>query len=97
LIFDWDDANRSHISRHNISPHETEEVLLNDPVDLLVQYDDVDGEKLQQVGETNTGRILVVISVLRGIKMRVATAWDASKSQKDLYLRQKAKDIWHQQ
>jgi len=97
LIFDWDDANRDHIARHGISPHETEEVLLNDPVDLLVQYDDVDGEKLQQVGETNMGRILVVISVLRGIKMRVATAWDASKSQKDLYLRQKAMNTWRQQ
>ena len=83
--FDWDDANRLHIARHNIAMHEAEEVLLNDPLDLGIQ--DAEGElRLMEVGETSQGRILVVVSTMRGEKIRVVTAFDAAKKWRTYYL-----------
>jgi uncharacterized DUF497 family protein len=34
MIFDWDDANRSHIARHNVLPEEVEQLFLNRPLYL---------------------------------------------------------------
>jgi uncharacterized DUF497 family protein len=74
--FEWDDANRSHIAEHAVSPQEVEEVLLNNPVDLERQNRNGE-ERLLQVGETQEGRILVVVSTFAGSKIRVITAWPA--------------------
>ncbi len=59
--FDWDNANREHIARHNVATTEAEEVLLNDPFDLGLQ--DSEGEvRLVELGQTRHGRILMMIS-----------------------------------
>jgi uncharacterized DUF497 family protein len=89
LIFDWDDANRAHIARHRVSTTEAEEVLQNDPEDLEEQA--VSGEnRYKQVGETNTGRILIVIATLRFNTIRVVTAWEADATTKRDYLRKRS-------
>lgn len=94
MIFEWDDANREHIARHNIAPEEVEQVLWNDPLDLGVQYDESDGIRLPHLGETDTGRILVVISTQRDDLIRPVTAWDASRGDRNLYLNRKAQRQW---
>jgi uncharacterized protein len=89
LNFDWDDANIRHIGEHDVKPEEAEEVLLGDPLDL--GFDLVDGEeRWSYVGETSQGRILRVLITLREERVRVVTAFEASKRQKALYLRSKA-------
>jgi uncharacterized protein len=88
--FDWDDANREHLAQHGVQPHEAEETFRNDPVDLEVQEDDDDGYRYKQIGETNAGRILVVMSTVRKGRVRIITAWDAPKAYKILYLEMKA-------
>jgi uncharacterized DUF497 family protein len=83
--FDWDDENRAHIAAHNVSCAETEQVINNEPIDLEVQA--VNGEeRFLQLGETNAGRILVVVSTYRKALVRVITAFDAPKSAKQLYI-----------
>ncbi|MGA8042205.1 MAG: BrnT family toxin [Terracidiphilus sp.] len=78
IEFDWDDANIGHIAEHDVRPREAEEVILNRPVDLGSELRN--GEKrTAQIGETNSGRILVVISTLSDEKVRVVTAWPANK------------------
>jgi uncharacterized DUF497 family protein len=85
MTFHWDEANLRHIARHQISPHEAEHVILNDPLELEVQI--VDGEeRVPQVGETASGRILVVIATWRDNLIRVVTAWDAAAASKQEYL-----------
>jgi len=42
-VFDWDDANSTHVARHNVMPKEIEQVFANDPMDLGLQT--VDGEE----------------------------------------------------
>jgi uncharacterized protein len=84
--FDWDEANTDHLARHKISRIEAEEVFRNEPLDL--QRETRNGEeRLTQAGETNRGRILVIVSTWRGDAIRVVTGWDAEKSTKTYYLK----------
>jgi uncharacterized DUF497 family protein len=92
MQFDWDSVNRKHIGRHDISPYEAEQVLLNDPLDLEMQV--VDGEeRFTQVGETKTGRILVIAAIWQNDLVRVITGWDAPTVHKQEYLQDRMK-IW---
>ena len=87
--FDWDDANRGHIARHNVSTTEAEDVILNEPFDLGLQ--DGEGEdRLVELGQTRGGRILVMISTMRGERVRVVTAFDAPKKWRAYYLARRA-------
>jgi uncharacterized DUF497 family protein len=87
-MFDWDDANTAHIAEHGVYPLETEEVLSNSPLD--VSYEDRSGEtRIRQVGETSAGRILTIISTLRGERTRVITAYPASRLLRTTYLEHK--------
>lgn len=87
--FDWDDANISHIARHDVTPEETEEVLLGSPLD--VGFDIENGEeRWSYVGETNEGRILRVLLTLQKERIRVITAFDSSTRLKVRYLEWKA-------
>lgn len=79
MQFDWNVDNIHHIARHNISPAEAEQVILNRPVDLE-SYLRSGEERTVQIGETDAGRILVVVTTLAGKKVRVVTAWPANKS-----------------
>ena len=88
VLFDWDEENRAHIAAHNVSCAEAEQVINNEPFDLELQA--VNGEeRFVQLGETNAARILVVVSTWRTTLVRVITAFDASKSIKQVYIVQK--------
>ncbi len=86
--FDWDDGNRAHIAAHSVSCEEAEQVINNEPFDL--EFQPVDGEeRFVQLGETNAGRILVVVSTWRETLIRVITAFDAPNAMKRVYIVQK--------
>ncbi len=84
MEFLWDDANRGHIAERVVGPHEAEQVLLNEPFDVAVQIRNGE-ERTIQVGETDAGRILVVITTWRREKLRVVTAFSANKKLRKLY------------
>jgi uncharacterized protein len=84
--FDWDEHNINHIAQHDVTPAEAEQVLLNGPIDLDFQVEQEDEERWPYIGETNAGRILRVIVTLRGEKLRVVTAFEPSKQNKQAYL-----------
>jgi uncharacterized DUF497 family protein len=84
VLFSWDDANRSHIAEHGVSPEEAEQAVLNDPVDLEVQLRNRE-ERTVQIGETDAGRILVVVTTWRDGSIRVITAFPANKKLRTLY------------
>jgi len=90
IRFEWDDGNIAHLAKHDVTPSEAEEVIHNEPFDIELQ-NEKDEERTLQVGETNTGRILMVVSTLRKRKIRVVTAFDAPKAMKAIYLKEKAK------
>ncbi|HEY1743069.1 MAG TPA: BrnT family toxin [Granulicella sp.] len=77
-MFDWDEANISHIARHSITPEEAEHVLLNDPLELMVQIHGEE-ERVLQVGVTKALRYLVVVTTWREERLRVVTAYEAPR------------------
>src|ERR1700726_3580107 len=84
LLFDWDNENRTHIATHGF-PCRGSAVKKNEPFDVELQTVK-DEELLVQLGETNAGRIMVVVSTWRESLIRVITAFNAPKAMKDLYL-----------
>ena len=74
IEFDWDDANVGHVARHRVTPEEAEEVLLREPLDLGMEI--VAGEERYfNLGCTQRGRILLVVTTWRGNRIRVVTAF----------------------
>jgi uncharacterized DUF497 family protein len=86
--FDWDEQNVGHLAQHQISPAEAEQVLENRPCDLESELRNGE-ERMAQVGETDAGRILIVITTTRGRKTRVVTAWPAKERLRRYFQSQK--------
>jgi uncharacterized DUF497 family protein len=84
----WDEANIAHIAEHDVLPSETEEVITSNPLDLGQRTRNGE-DRLMQIGPTLSGRVLVVITTLRGVKTRVVTAFPASRAYRAFYLAQK--------
>lgn len=85
-LFDGDDANLLHIAQHDVTADAAEHVLTNNPLDLDTPLLESE-ERLAQVGVTRQGRILVVISKVRGECVRIVTSFDASRRDKLLFER----------
>ncbi len=88
MQFLWDAGNIDHIARHCILPDEAEQVIENDPFDV-VRYLRNGEERLNQVGETDAGRVLVVVTMTRGEYIRVVTAHPADRDMRALYAQMK--------
>ena len=88
-LFDWDQANISHVAAHNVHPEEAEEVMLGDSLEM--DFEKSAGEdRWIYIGETLHGRILQIVVTMRGEKIRVVTAFEPIRRFKFLYLRSKA-------
>lgn len=84
-MFHWDKYNLRKIRAHRIKAEEVERTLSNAPIPIYEQ--DVDGEmRYIYYGETDAGRLLAVVLVERGEKIRVVTAYDLDAGQKRDYL-----------
>jgi len=86
--FDWNVENIRHLARHDILPAEAEQVLKNRPRDIESQLRNGE-ERVAQVGETDEGRILIVVSTMQDRKVRVVTAWPAKDRLRRYFLSQK--------
>ena len=87
-MFHWDAGNVDHIAKHGITPAEAEQVILNNPFDLEFQVRN--GEtRIPQLGETDAGRVLVVVTTMREELIRVVTAFPADVRLRKFYYAQK--------
>jgi uncharacterized DUF497 family protein len=82
--FDWDEANVEHLARHEVSPVEAEEAIL-DAAAILLEIQTEDEERFKSVGRTRGGRILAVVFTLRGDLIRAITAFDAPVREQEVY------------
>ena len=83
--FDWDEHNTKHLAAHRVTPAEFEQVINNEPVDL--ECDASGGEeRFRSAGVTDQRRMLVVVWVVRGERIRAVTAFPASSKNKRDYL-----------
>ncbi|MEW6039997.1 MAG: BrnT family toxin [Elusimicrobiota bacterium] len=85
--FEWDKYNRDKIKeKHNVDSEECEEVFFNLP---LLSVVDVKHSRVENryyiLGKTNAERILFIVFTIRNKKVRVITARDANKKEKEKY------------
>lgn len=77
----WDEININHISRHNISYEEVEEICFNDDINPRIERGRED--RYYILGQTFSGRyIFVVIKYLGKGKARPITARDMNNSER---------------
>lgn len=87
--FDWDPANRKHLARHRVKPHEAEQAIL-DPHMIAVEIDEIAGEERSRiVGMTQKGRVLTVIFTFRADAIRPVTAFGAVRRDQRSYFKAK--------
>jgi uncharacterized DUF497 family protein len=82
--FDWDAANLKHIAKHGISPEETEEAVLIEPLETDLQERQSE-QRVVCFGRTKSGRLLTVLYTERRGKVRVVTAYPMTKRQQQSY------------
>lgn len=87
MYFDWNEANVSHISRHNVIPEEAEEALLDPRRIGIPAYQVATEQRWAVLGATENGRILFVVFTRREGLIRVVTARDATNKEKRRYRR----------
>lgn len=84
--FDWDDGNRDKNLKHGVHGWECEQVLFNEP---LVTVDDAKHSAVEKryvaFGQTDAGRRLILIYTMRSGLVRVISARDMNKRERQYY------------
>ena len=87
--FDWDEANtHKNWERHEVTPEEAEDIFFRQP---LVVRCDVRHSKTEKryyaLGQTGAARRLFVVFTIRRKLIRVISARDMSRNEKEIYAR----------
>ena len=86
IEFDWDAGNLMHIAEHDLAPEEVEFALMHRTLEIEFQDWHDSEERYSEIGMTPGGRILLIVTTLRGSHLRVVTAYDASRHHAREYL-----------
>ncbi len=89
MQFDWDTNNIDHIALHDVTTDEAEQVIENKPLDAGVVFRNAEPRTLH-LGETDTGRVLLVVITERNEMFRVVTARPANRKERTFYSNHKA-------
>lgn len=84
MEFDWDAGNRKQIARHSITPEESEEAVVIEPLEAALQQHKSE-ERVLCFERTKAGRLLTILYAERPGKIRVVTAYEMTKEQQRLY------------
>ena len=92
IQFDWNIYNKEkNREKHNVTQIECEEVFLNEPI----YFDDNKHSKVEKryltYGETTNQRLLTIIFTIRNDKIRVISARDQSKKERQIYKQHKSR------
>ena len=85
--FDWDEGNseKNWIS-HQVAKSECEQVFFNEP---LIVADDLEHSQAEKrwfvLGKTDTERLLFIVLTIRNNLIRVISARDMNKKEKEVY------------
>jgi hypothetical protein len=85
--FDWDKGNfEKNRLKHGVSPFECEQIFFNQP--LIVAQDETHSQKetrFYALGQTDMARLLFVVFTVRKDLIRVISARDMSRSEKEVF------------
>lgn len=85
--FEWDKYNSGKIwTKHNVSPAEGEQVFFNLPLVVDVTAKFAEGEdRFYALGRTDTNRQLFVVFTVRAKCIRIISARDMSRKERNVY------------
>ena len=84
--FDWDEGDRDKNRKHNVKHWECEQIFFNQPVVILDDpLHSVAEKRFAAFGISDDGRRLTVIYTKRGIKIRIISARDMNRKERDFY------------
>lgn len=85
--FDWDEGNRDkNWIRHQVTTGECEQVFFNQPLLVLPDVRHSQREtRYYALGQTDAGRKLFVVFTVRGSLLRVVSARDMSRKEREIY------------
>jgi uncharacterized DUF497 family protein len=87
LEFEWDRGNRNkNFIKHKVTDEECEEIFFD--VKKKVLKDVIHSDKEERyimIGQTKIGRLLFIVFTFRKNKLRVISARDLNKKEKNLY------------
>ncbi len=93
--FDWDKGNKNkNWEGHKVTDNECEEIFFNLP---LIKGTDIKHsiieERFYVLGKTDRGRLLFIIFTVRNNKIRIISARDMTRKEREVYYEHKEKDI----
>jgi len=83
--FERDAHNVAHIARHRLQPAEVEQAIAGEPATLSEGLAEAGERRWVTVGRTAAGRLVAVVWTVRGARVRVVTAYPASRRQQVAY------------
>jgi uncharacterized DUF497 family protein len=90
LQFEWDEGNRhKNSTKHDVTNEECEEVFFdNDKKILKDRLHSGSEERYILIGKTNQNRLLFIALTMRKSRIRVISARDLNKKERNLYEKQ---------
>jgi len=85
LMFDWDQGNLEHIQKHNVEHNECEDVFYNDPIYFEDPKHSIQEKRFLTYGVTNDERLLTLVFTIRNHKVRVISARNQNKKEREIY------------
>jgi len=86
--FDWDDRNRTkNLHSHSVSIQESEQVFFNTPIVVSqdLAHSSAKEPRFAALGRTDDGRLLSIFFTIRKKLIRVISARDMSKKERQVY------------
>ena len=85
--FDWDDGNSGkNWEKHQVSDGECEQAFFNQPLVAMPDYEHSDEEdRVLVLGKTDSGRKLFLVCTIRGDLIRVISARNMTRREKEVY------------
>jgi uncharacterized protein len=93
--FDWDAGNADkNWHRHRVSQAESEQIFFNRPLVVAADEPHSQGENRNYAfGQTDAGRLLFIVYTVRGDRVRVISARDMIRRERQEYERARAKEF----
>ncbi|MBW7908870.1 MAG: BrnT family toxin, partial [Kiritimatiellae bacterium] len=84
--FDWNEGNRNKNQKHGVQAWECEQVFFNRPLVILADpIHSIAEDRFAAFGCTDAGRPLVIIYTMRKEKIRVISARDMNRKERQFY------------
>lgn len=92
LAFEWDKGNLEHIQKHKVEYTECEQIFYNNPVFFYDEAHSLKEDRFLAYGVTNEERTLILVFTIRNRQIRVISARNQNKKEKEVYIKSKGGD-----